>query len=235
MAIDHTWIYIVFDKLFTATKGRTVMAKLLYITANPKREEESYSLSVGRAFLNAYKQQNPQDEIVELDLYRTDIPFIDADVLNGWGKLQQGQTFEQLSAEEKQKISRINELTDQFINADKYVFVTPMWNFSFPPKMKAYIDTICIAGKTFRYTENGPVGLLTGRKAVHIQARGGIYSEEPMKEMEFGDRYLRAVLSFIGITDVQSIFVEGMAQFPNEAEAIKQNAIKKAEQAAKNF
>ncbi|EZP76790.1 NAD(P)H dehydrogenase (quinone) [Parageobacillus genomosp. 1] len=211
------------------------MAKLLYITANPKREEESYSLSVGRAFLDAYKQQNPQDEIIELDLYRTDIPYIDADVLNGWGKLQQGYAFEQLNTEEKQKISRINELTDQFISADKYVFVTPMWNFSFPPKMKAFIDTICIAGKTFRYTENGPVGLLTGRKALHIQARGGIYSEEPMKEMEFGDRYLRAIFSFIGITDVQSIIVEGMAQFPNEAEAIKQNAIKQAEQAAKNF
>jgi FMN-dependent NADH-azoreductase len=211
------------------------MAKLLYITANPKQEEESYSLSVGRAFLNAYKQQNPHDEIVELDLYRTDIPFIDADVLNGWGKLQQGHEFEQLSAEEQQKISRINELTDQFISANKYVFVTPMWNFSFPPKMKAYIDTICIAGKTFRYTENGPVGLLTGRKALHIQARGGIYSEEPMKDMEFGDRYLRAIFSFIGMTDVQSIFVEGMAQFPNEAEAIKQNAIKQAEQIAKNF
>ncbi|QXJ36801.1 FMN-dependent NADH-azoreductase 2 [Parageobacillus caldoxylosilyticus] len=70
---------------------------------------------------------------------------------------------------------------------------------------------------------------------MHIQARGGIYSEGPMKEMEFGDRYLRAVLNFIGITDVQSIFVEGMAQFPDEAEAIKQNAIKQAEQAAKNF
>jgi FMN-dependent NADH-azoreductase len=126
MAIDHTWIYIVFDKLLTATKGRTIMAKLLYITANPKREEESYGLSVGRAFLNAYKQQYPQDEIVELDLYHTDIPYIDVDVLNGWGKLQQGRAFEQLSEGEKQKISRINELTDQFISADKYVFVTPI-------------------------------------------------------------------------------------------------------------
>lgn len=230
-------VRIVFDKRnkFIAMKGEKNMAKLLYITANPKREEESYSLSVGRAFLNAYKQQNPQDEIIELDLYRTDIPYIDADVLNGWGKLQQGQSFDQLSAEEKQKISRINELTDQFISADKYVFVTPMWNFSFPPKMKAYIDTICIAGKTFRYTENGSVGLLTGRKAVHIQARGGIYSEGPTKEVEFGDRYLRAVLGFIGITDVQSVIVEGMAQFPNEAESIKENAIKRAEQVAKNF
>jgi FMN-dependent NADH-azoreductase len=216
-------------------KGRIKMAKLLYITANPKPEEQSFSLSVGRAFLNAYKQQNPQDEIVELDLYQTDIPYIDTDVFSGWGKLQQGHAFDQLSADEKAKVSRINQLTDQFIAADKYVFVTPMWNFSFPPKMKAYIDTICIAGKTFKYTENGPVGLLTDKKAVHIQARGGIYSEAPMKEMEFGDRYLKAVLGFIGITDVQSIIVEGMAQFPNEAEGIKEKAIKQAQEVAKNF
>ncbi|WP_044747755.1 FMN-dependent NADH-azoreductase [Bacillus alveayuensis] len=211
------------------------MAKLLYITANPKPEEQSFSLSVGRAFLNAYKQQNPQDEIVELDLYQIDIPYIDTDVFSGWGKLQQGQAFDQLSAEEKEKVSRINQLTDQFIEADKYVFVTPLWNFSFPPKMKAYIDTICIAGKTFKYTENGPVGLLKDKKAVHIQARGGIYSEGPAKEMEFGDRYLKAVLGFIGITDVQSVIAEGMAAFPNEAEGIKEKAIKQAEEVAKNF
>jgi FMN-dependent NADH-azoreductase len=211
------------------------MAKLLYITANPKAEEQSFSLSVGRAFLNAYKQQNPQDEIVELDLYQIDIPYIDTDVFSGWGKLQQGHAFDQLSAEEKAKVSRINQLTDQFIEADKYVFVTPLWNFSFPPKMKAYIDTICIAGKTFKYTENGPVGLLKNKKAVHIQARGGIYSEGPAKEMEFGDRYLKAVLGFIGITDIQSVIAEGMAAFPNEAEGIKEKAIKQAEEVAKNF
>jgi FMN-dependent NADH-azoreductase len=211
------------------------MAKLLYITANPKAEEQSFSLSVGRAFLNAYKQQNPQDEIVELDLYQIDIPYIDTDVFSGWGKLQQGHAFDQLSAEEKAKVSRINQLTDQFIEADKYVFVTPLWNFSFPPKMKAYIDTICIAGKTFKYTENGPVGLLKNKKAVHIQARGGVYSEGPAKEMEFGDRYLKAVLGFIGITDVQSVIAEGMAAFPNEAEGIKEKAIKQAEEVAKNF
>lgn len=110
-----------------------------------------------------------------------------------------------------------------------------MWNFSFPPKLKAYIDTLCIAGKTFKYTEEGSVGLLKGKKALHIQARGGIYSEGPAKEMEFGDRYLRAVLAFVGITDVQTIAVEGMNAFPNEAESIKQQAIERAKEAAKQF
>ncbi|MFC4768104.1 FMN-dependent NADH-azoreductase [Effusibacillus consociatus] len=209
--------------------------KILYIMANPKPAEQSFSLSVAKEFLNAYRQANPNDEIVELDLYKIDIPYIDPDVFSGWGKLQQGTAFDQLTADEKAKVSRINQLTDQFVAADKYVFVTPMWNFSIPPKMKAYIDTICIAGKTFKYTAEGPVGLLTEKRAVHIQARGGVYSEGPAKDFEFGDRYIRAVLNFLGITDIDSVIAEGMAQMPNEAENIKAKAIDRAREAAKKF
>ncbi|GIQ71067.1 FMN-dependent NADH-azoreductase [Xylanibacillus composti] len=211
------------------------MAKLLYVTVNPKPAEESYGLTVGQAFLSAYRQAAPEDEIEVLDLYQADIPFIDTDVFSGWGKLQQGQAFDDLSPDEKSKVARINELTDQFIAADKYVFVTPMWNFSFPPKLKVYMDNICIAGKTFRYTAEGPVGLLHNRKALHIQARGGIYSEGPAKEMEFGDRYLRALLAFVGVTEVTSLFVEGMAQMPGQAEQIKEKAIARAAEMAKSF
>ncbi|MDM5189032.1 FMN-dependent NADH-azoreductase [Bacillus sp. DX4.1] len=211
------------------------MRKVLYITANPKTAEQSYSLAVGQAFLEAYRQENANDEIIELDLYKTHLPYIDADVFSGWGKLQQGTSFESLSPEEQEKVAAINKLTDQFVEADKYVFVTPMWNFSFPPLMKAYIDTICIAGKTFKYTAEGPVGLLAGKKTVHIQARGGIYSNGPAKEMEFGDRYLRAIMGFVGITDVHSIIVEGMNQMPDEAQSIKEKAIAEAKEVAKRF
>ncbi|SDN05617.1 Flavodoxin-like fold [Paenibacillus sp. yr247] len=86
---------------------------------------------------------------LHLDLYQVNIPQIDADVFSGWGKLSSGTHFNQLSTEEKTKVSRLGELVDQFVAADKYVFVNPMWNFSFPPVMKAYIDSICVAGKTF--------------------------------------------------------------------------------------
>ncbi|TVY08089.1 FMN-dependent NADH-azoreductase [Paenibacillus cremeus] len=211
------------------------MGKLLYITANPKADEQSFSLSVARAFLEAYRKEQPGDEIVELDLYQTNIPYIDTDVFSGWGKLQQGKAFDELSGDEQSKVARINELTDQFIAADRYVFVTPMWNFSYPPRMKAYIDTICIAGKTFRYTANGPVGLLNDKKAIHIQARGGIYSEGPAKDLECGDKHLRAIFQFIGIKDVESIFVEGMAAMPDQAQSIKEKAIARAQEVARSF
>jgi FMN-dependent NADH-azoreductase len=222
-------------RIFTQERNDQPMSKVLYITANPKAEEQSFSLSVGKAFLDAYKKENPNDEIIHLDLYNLDIPYIDTDVFNGWGKLQQGKAFDELSQDEKAKVSAINELTDQFISADKYVFVTPLWNFSVPPKVKAYIDTICIAGKTFKYTEQGPVGLLTNKKAVHIQARGGLYSEGPAKEMEFGDRYLRSVLTFLGIPSIDSVIVEGMAQMPDQADDIKAKAIQRAQTVAKDF
>jgi FMN-dependent NADH-azoreductase len=212
-----------------------VMAKLLYITANPKPVEASFGLKVGQAFLEAYCEENPKDEIVELNLFQMNIPEIDGDVLSGWDKLRQGTPFESLNLAEQDKITRINELTEQFVGADKYVFVSPMWNLSIPPRLKAFIDTIMIAGKTFKYTENGPVGLLTGRKAVHIQARGGIYSEGPGVDMEFGDRYLRAVLAFIGITDVETIAVEGMAFMPEKAQEIQEKAIVQAKEVAKRF
>jgi FMN-dependent NADH-azoreductase len=208
------------------------MAKVLYITANPKTPERSYGLAVGQAFIEAYRQANLGDEIVHLDLFKSDIPTIDIDVFNGWDKLSHG---EQLDGEERRKVERINELTDQFVEADKYVFVSPLWNLSIPPIMKTYIDNICVAGKTFKYTENGPVGLLSGKKAVHIQASGGVYSRGPAREMEFGNRYLTALLRFMGVTDIESIFVEGMDYHPEEADAIKQKAIAEAREKAVIF
>ncbi|MFD2670456.1 FMN-dependent NADH-azoreductase [Marinicrinis sediminis] len=211
------------------------MAKVLYITAHPHDDKMSYSMAAGNAFIEAYKEAHAADEVVHIDLYKENIPQIDVDVFSGWGKLQSGKGFEELSDEEKAKVSRLTELVDQFVEADKYVFVTPMWNFSFPPVMKAYIDSISVAGKSFQYTEQGPVGLLTSKKAYHIQASGGIYSEGPAADMEMGHRYLKVVMQFFGVPSFDGLFVEGMAVKPDQAEEIKQQAIEKAKEAAKQF
>ncbi|GGA05162.1 hypothetical protein GCM10008018_59000 [Paenibacillus marchantiophytorum] len=122
------------------------MATVLYITANPNDHETSYSMAVGKEFVQAYRSANPNDEVVHLDLYKMGIPELDADVFSGWGKLGAGTVFDKLTDVEKTKVSRLVELVDQFVAADKYIFVNPIWNYSFPPVMKVYIDSICVAG-----------------------------------------------------------------------------------------
>lgn len=211
------------------------MSKVLYITAHPHDESASFSMAAGKAFIDSYKEANPSDEVVHIDLYKENIPHIDADVFSGWGKLQTGSEFNALSAEEQAKVARLNELSDQFVAADKYVFVTPFWNFSFPPVMKAYIDSVSVAGKSFKYTEHGPVGLLTDKKALHIQARGGIYSEGPAAAMEMGHRYLELIMQFYGVPSFEGLFIEGHNAMPEKAQEIKENGIARAKDLAKTF
>ncbi|WP_124727137.1 FMN-dependent NADH-azoreductase [Staphylospora marina] len=207
------------------------MGTLLYVTANPKDERESISLQVGRAFLNAYELANPLDDVVELDLYREDIPLLDHDVFSGWNKMVTGVP---MTREERRKLVRINELADQFASADKYVFVTPMWNFGLPPMFKAYIDNVCLAGKAYKNTEYGPIGLLVGKRAVHIQARGRTYSHGAARAMDYADSYVRLILGFMGITDVRSVIAEGTLDPENVGRALQQ-ALQEAKKVAVEF
>lgn len=209
------------------------MTTVLYITAHPLDSQSSYSLAVGEEFIETYRQANPTDEVVHLDLYQENIPQIDADVLRGWEKLRTGSSFNQLSDAEKSKVDRLGAIVDQFVTADKYVYVSPMWNFSVPPVLKAYTDATSIPGKTFRYTKNGPVGLLPDKKALHIQASGSIYSEGPLAPLEMGYSYLNKVLQFYGIS-TEAILVEGTAS-SEQAPAIKEKAIALAKEVAQRF
>ncbi|WNC13638.1 NAD(P)H-dependent oxidoreductase [Brevibacillus brevis] len=210
------------------------MATVLYITAHPLDPRESFSLTVGKEFMEAYREANPTDEVVHLDMYKEDIPPFDADVLRGWGKLRSGASFDQLTDAEKSKVARLEAIVDQYVEADKYVYVSPMWNFSIPPVLKAYTDATSVPGKTFKYTKNGPVGLLSGKKALHIQASGSVYSEGPLAPVEMGYSYLNKVLQFYGIQSIEAIFVEGTAS-AKQAPAIKAQAIAHAKEVAKRF
>lgn len=208
------------------------MKKVLYITAHPKTETYSYSLEAGRKFIEDYKIKNPKDNVVELDLYNLDIPFIDSDVLRGWGKLGEGIS---LNESEEKKITEINKYNKEFIEADKYIFVTPMWNLSLPPRVKMYIDTLMIVNKTFKYTEQGPKGLLENKKALHIHASGGIYSEGPAIDIEFSNSYLKAVMGFMGIQNYESVLLEGTNMVLDGGVKIKAKAKKELEKLVKTF
>ena len=128
----------------------------------------------------------------------------------------------------------MGEIVDQFVAADKVVIVNPVWNFLFPPVLKAYIDAISVAGKTFKYTETGIVGLATDKKLLHIQASGSVLSEGPLEGFEFSHRYLKAFAQFMGIPSIEVIYVEGVG-VSAKAPEIKAKAIEQARQIAKSF
>lgn len=183
------------------------MAKLLYVKVNPKSDEESDSCQLANHFLAEYQSQNPQDEIEILDLYNADIPFLDVDVFRAWGKFA---AKEELTPVELVKSERMDELTDQFMAADKVVFSAPFWNLSFPPMLKAYMDTICIVGKTFHYTADGAMGLLEDRPCLLVETRGGFYSEGANAKLQFSESYLKAIMSFLGIHNFHAVVAEGV-------------------------
>lgn len=212
-----------------------IMTSVLYITAHPLDESESTSMATGKLFIDTYQKVNPTHDIIHLNLYKSFIPSLDEDIFSGWNKLETGMVLEQLSENERKKISSLNELVDQFIQSDKYVFVNPMWNFLYPPIMKAYIDAITVAGKTFKYTRNGPVGLLQDKKAFHIQASGWIYSNGPFVEDEASHRHLKSIMSFVGVTDFQGLFIEGHDQYCDRADIIKEEGKRRARDLAESF
>lgn len=211
------------------------MKKVLYITANPKPLHASVSLQIGDAFLSQYRLTHPEDLIETLDVFRHEIPLIDAEVIEGWEHLRGGGDKSDLPLRAQNKIEKIDQLTQQFMESDRYIFVTPMWNFSVPPLLKAYIDTVKVARKTFRYTEDGPVGLLSNKQAVLIQARGDQYTSGPNQEREHSIRFLKSVLSFIGVESIETIIAEGLNLYPEKSEQIKQEAMNKAVNLAKTI
>lgn len=201
------------------------MSKLLYIKANAKPEGKSRTFKISDSFIEAYKESHPNDTVITLDLYNEDIDFLSIDDIN--------TIFGPKTNENR--YHRILKYAYQFAEVDKYVIAEPMWNLSIPGILKAYMDYVCVTGITFKYTEEGPVGLCTGKRAINISARGGNYSVEPFSAYEMGDRYLRTIFGFFGITDFTTIAADGLDVMGNDVDHILEKTIKDAQEIAKNF
>lgn len=201
------------------------MKKILYIKANIKKYGDSRTFKISDRFVEEYKKNNPDDEVIVLDLYKERIGFL------------RPEDLEKLLGKKDDEVRKnsILKYVYQFVDADKYIIAAPMWNLSIPAILKAYMDYVCASGITFKYTENGPVGLCKGKKAVHIVSRGGNYSEGPAKEYEMGDRYLRTIFAFFGITDFTTIAADKLDDKSEDVEAILNQAIIRAMNVAKEF
>lgn len=206
------------------------MANVLIVRAHPFTGDTSRSMKVTDAFVKSYQQEHPQDYVEDINLYDMTLPDIDRDLLSAWGALQKGAPFYSLSDKQQHLVTLFNSFTEGFLAQDKIVVASPLWNLNVPSRLKSWFDTICVAGKTFRYTDEGSVGTVKGKKALHIQANGGVYAgEDPASQ------YVKTMFQFLGITDFEQLFVEGMDHFPDQAEQIVQEALEKAEELARTF
>lgn len=194
--------------------------RVLYIKANPKEVKDSISLTVGQEFIEAYKKANPNDEVVELNLYKSDIKHIGLDDLANYANPE----------------GLLQRYSKDFASFDKYVFATPMWNLFVPSILKTYIDHIVVSGVTFKYSESGmPKGLLKDKKAVCILSRGGAYSFWPLSMFAYDSKYLKTILGFMGIKDREILAVENTGKHPDKRAEIVNKAIDKAKKLAMKF
>lgn len=198
------------------------MSKVLYIKANIKPEGQSRTFKISDEFVEEYKKNNPNDEIIILDLYKENIDFLRPEDLE--------KLF--IPKDEESKNHPKLKYAYQFAEVEKYIIAAPMWNLSIPAILKAYIDYVSVSGITFKYTEQGPIGLLNNKKAVHIVSRGGNYNNSPY---EMGDRYLKTILGFFGITDMETIALDNTDTDVVDINEIIENAKKQAKEIASKF
>jgi FMN-dependent NADH-azoreductase len=194
------------------------MSKLLYIQASP-RGQRSHSIAVADAFIGAYEQKHPDDEIVTLNVFDASIPNFDGLAVQAKYTILHGQPH---SEEELQVWKNVEEVIEQFTSADKYVLAVPMWNFSIP----------------FSYSEEtGYKGLVVGKPMLAVYARGGEYPPGSGTEaFDLQTKYMELILGFIGFEDIRSVVVEPTLQGgPVVTEAKRQGAIDKVKEIAAVF
>ena len=177
------------------------MPTLLHISVSPRG---SYSISrrLSDAAVETWRRRNPGGRVIERDLAKTQLTFVDLDWITG--------AFtppEQHNESHKKALALSEELVSELVEADEIILGTPMYNFAIPAALKAWIDHVVRAGKTFRYTPAGkPEGLLDGKnkKVLAIIASGGSYVEgSGLSALDYEVPYLRFMFGFMGITDVR--------------------------------
>ena len=187
--------------------------KLLHIDSSILGSH-SATRELGASRVAAWRRQNPRGEVRYVDLAKAPLGHLTGELL-GAATLP----IEQRSVELQRDVAASEQALDEFLAADVIVVGAPMYNFSIPSQLKAWIDRIAVKGKTFRYTEKGPEGLAKGKKVIIVSARGGIYSAgSQAAAMDFQENYLRSVFGFLGVTDIEFVRAEGLNYGPAQRE-----------------
>ncbi|WP_028856417.1 FMN-dependent NADH-azoreductase [Psychrilyobacter atlanticus] len=193
--------------------------KVLYIKASPKPKDKSVSHRIAEAFIEEYKKNNPKDEITELNLHDEGCPYVDYKILC--------DSFEGKGL--------MVETANKFVEYDKFIISSPMWNLSIPAILKSYIDLITVKGITFEYSRLGiPRGLAKGKKAFYLGSRGGGYPF-PLSLIAFDMRYIKYIFRFIGIKNFKSFILENVDKSPEKTKQNFEKSLEKVRKLARRF
>lgn len=188
------------------------MRKILHITSS-LNSNNSLSNKLSQSIIDKLSNELPNSTITKRDLVKSDIPHLSGETFSAFRVLPENRTEEHLAA-----VKTSDELISELMESDIIVIGVPLYNFGIPSVLKSWIDHIARAGITFRYSENGVEGLVKNKKVYLAISSGGVYSDGPMKSFDFTEPYLKSVLGFVGLTDVTTFRVEGIA-FPEIGEA----------------
>jgi FMN-dependent NADH-azoreductase len=182
-----------------------IMATVLHINSSV-RQNGSLSRQLGAEFVAKWQEANPSGTVITRDLAANPVPHLTEQMMGAYFT-----PAEQRNADQAHTIKTSDALVDELLAADTIVIGAPMYNFSVTSGLKAWIDHVARAGRTFKYGANGPEGLVSGKKVYVFVASGGAYSEGPAAAYDHVTTYLRSVLGFLGMTDVTFIVAEGVA------------------------
>lgn len=193
------------------------MATLLQINSS-LFSVDGQSSQLANAFVELWLADKPDTQIVRRDLAANPLPHLDAQRVAAFFSQPEART-----AEQRSYVSESDALIDELKQADVIIIGLPMYNFGIPSTLKAYFDQIARAGVTFRYTENGPEGLLSSKKVYIFAARGGQYAGTTLDTQT---TYVRDFLKFLGLDDVEFVYAEGL----NMGQSIRDQALADAKQ-----
>ncbi|HZD26516.1 MAG TPA: FMN-dependent NADH-azoreductase [Alphaproteobacteria bacterium] len=189
------------------------MSNILLVTSSP-RGQASHSSRLAGELAESLQRSRPGSRVVRRDLAAQPLPHIDGHFAGGIGTPEAERSEAQQRA-----VAASDAAVDELLAADTLVIAAGIINFGVPSTLKAWLDNVARAGRTFRYGEAGPEGLAGGRKAYLVVASGGVYSEGPAAPLDHAVPYLKTILGFIGITDVEVIRIEGVALGPEAEQA----------------
>lgn len=188
--------------LFNASKETTAMQTLLQINTS-LYSDQGQSSGLANRFAKRWEVSHPDGRVIRRDLADTPVSHLTAERFQAFLASPESR-----SPEQERLVAESDALIDELRSADIVVIGLPMYNFGIPSTLKAWIDHVARAGVTFRYTENGPLGLLEDRKVVLFAARGGEYRDTPRDTQS---AYVELFLNFIGIHDIEFVYAEGLA------------------------